>query len=62
VRGRRIPKGNLYAFRLPADLVARVDEYARQLRPERPGSRVTRADALRALLIEALEAQPRRKR
>ena len=55
--GRRPLAGtamNLYAFRLPGDLVARIDAHAKRLRAERPGSLVTRADALRELVIEAL--------
>jgi hypothetical protein len=43
------------AFWLPAALVARLDRYARQLQGERPDQVVTRADALRKLLIDALD-------
>ena len=45
----------LYAFRLPDKLIADVDRYARQLEAERPGIRVTRAEALRVLLLRALK-------
>jgi len=48
------PKG-LFAFRLPADLVARVDAYAGRLREQTPWANVTRADAVRALLTQALD-------
>jgi hypothetical protein len=44
----------LYAFRLPAALVARLDRYRERLQAERPETKVTRADALRKLLDEAL--------
>ena len=44
----------LYAFRLPDALVAEVDRYARKLEVERPGSEVTRAEAVRVLLVNAL--------
>lgn len=42
-------------FRLPAELVKRLDKHAKRLSTERPGLRVTRADALRMLLNEALD-------
>jgi hypothetical protein len=44
------------AFWLPAALVARLDRYARQLQAERPDQVVTRADALRKLLGDALDS------
>jgi hypothetical protein len=37
----------LYAFRLPDALIAHVDRRAKRLEAERPGVRVTRADAVR---------------
>lgn len=43
------------AFRLPSDLMKRLDRHAERLRSEQPGLRVTRADALRMLLNEALD-------
>jgi hypothetical protein len=46
----------LYAFRLPDDLMSRVDAYAKRLEAEQPGISVTRADAVRALLTRALDA------
>jgi len=42
-------------FRLPAALVKRLDKHAARLRAERPGLRVTRADALRLVVTEALD-------
>ena len=45
----------LYAFRLPDDLVGRVDAFAGRLEKERPGITLTRADAVRALLTKALD-------
>ena len=50
----------LYAFRLPDALIAEVDRHAKRLEAERPGIRVTRADAVRVLLAGALERQGRR--
>jgi predicted DNA-binding protein len=51
------------AFRLPASLLKRLDAHAERLRREAPWSNATRADAARALLTEALEAQePRRQK
>ena len=44
----------LHAFRLPSALVARLDQYRDRLQAERPDTAVTRADALRKLLDEAL--------
>ena len=42
-------------FRLPAELVRRLDRYAERLRKEQPGLRATRTDAVRVLLTEALD-------
>lgn len=44
------------AFRLPPELLARVDAYAGRLRAEAPWSGATRAHALRALLTYALDS------
>ncbi|MCM2256568.1 MAG: ribbon-helix-helix domain-containing protein [Vicinamibacteria bacterium] len=41
-------------IRLPADLLARVDAYAEQLKALVPWANPTRADAIRALLGQAL--------
>jgi predicted DNA-binding protein len=43
------------AFRLPDSLVARVDAYAKRLNATTPGLDVTRTDAVRALLTQALD-------
>ncbi len=45
----------LTAFRLPPELLARIDAYAERLRAEVPWSNATRADAARALLTYALD-------
>jgi predicted transcriptional regulator len=45
------------AFRLPSELVKRLDKHAERLRREQPGPRWTRADALRILLSEALNRE-----
>lgn len=50
----------LYAFRLPDDLIGRVDAYAKRVEMERVGMTVTRADAVRALLVEGLTATEER--
>lgn len=46
----------VYAFKLPAELVERLDAHAGHLREQSPGIHITRADALRALLISALDS------
>lgn len=46
----------LTAFRLPAELIARIDAYAERLQRDTPWATVTRADAARALLGRGLEA------
>lgn len=43
------------AFRLDAELLARIDAYAERLRVEAPWANATRADATRALLVYALD-------
>jgi hypothetical protein len=43
------------AFRLPGSLLARVDAYAKRLNAATPGLDVTRTDAVRALLTQALD-------
>lgn len=44
------------SFRLPADLVARIDAYAGRLTAENPGLEINRAIAARALIVQALDA------
>ena len=48
---------SLYAFRLPDALIAEVDRVAQKLEAEQPGMAVTRAQAVRVLLLEAIRAR-----
>ena len=53
------------AFRLPASLVERLDDYAKRMGDDQPGLTFTRADAVRVLLTRALGVsapRPKRKR
>jgi hypothetical protein len=43
------------AFRLPAGLVARLDEYAAKMMAAKPGLAVSRTDVVRVLLGRALD-------
>jgi hypothetical protein len=52
---RKAAKSTLHAFRIPDDLIGRVDAYAEALQAETRWRRVTRADAVRALLVRALD-------
>lgn len=55
-RPRKAPDTmSLYAFRLPADLVAVLDVSARELGRFTPWAQVTRSDALRVSLIPLVE-------
>ena len=46
------------AFRLPPELVARLDAYVDKLKSQNPaGLHVTRGDAARILLTKALDAE-----
>ena len=63
---RRVRKGwvgeptEQIAVRLPETLLRRVDRHVKRLRDRTPlGISVTRADAVRALLIQALDADQR---
>lgn len=47
-------------FRLPADLVKRLDRHAERMQAEKPGLQVTRADALRVLITQALDREEAR--
>ena len=49
------------AFRLPVELVERLDAFAEQMKAESPGLRVTRADAARLLLTRALDASEKKR-
>jgi len=42
--------------RLPVGLVERIEKHALRLRRARPGLNVSRTEALRALLLDALDA------
>ena len=44
------------AFRLPEELLERIDAYADRLSKATPGLTITRADAARMLLTQALDA------
>jgi hypothetical protein len=44
------------AFRLPVPLLERLDEHVEILRVDHPGIKVTRADAARLLLTQALDS------
>jgi len=48
-------------FRLPADLIKRLDKHAERMQAAQPGLQVTRADALRVLLTEALDREEARR-
>ena len=52
----------MVAFRLDRDLVKRLDEYAAAIAESNPGLETTRTDAVRMLLLQALEAAPKGKR
>jgi hypothetical protein len=41
--------------RLPSSLVGRVDAFAERMRAELPGTRFARAEAVRVLLLRALD-------
>jgi hypothetical protein len=49
------------AFRLPKALIKRVDAYAARLEAAQPGMKVTRTDAVRVLLVRALDAAEQRR-
>jgi hypothetical protein len=54
---RRREAMSLYAFRLPDALLLEVDRVAQKLEAEQPGMAVTRAQAVRVLLLEAIRAR-----
>ena len=43
------------AYRLPDELIARIDRHVERMRAAAPGCRVARSDAVRSLLIAALD-------
>jgi hypothetical protein len=60
---RALGNDSQLVVRLPASLVARVDDFAEQMRSELPGTRFARAEAVRVLLTRALDqARPKAKR
>lgn len=56
MKSKKPGPAQLIAFRLPADLLARVDAYAARLQGQTPWATVTRSDAVRALLTQGLDA------
>lgn len=48
------------AFRLPPDLIRRLDRLAQRYADERPGLAVTRADVVRILLTRAVDEEEAR--
>lgn len=50
------------AFRFTGDLVERLDAFAKQIEAERPGTNITRAEAVRVLLLRALEQEEKKRR
>ena len=56
-RPRKNETMDTLAVRLPDDLVARVEKHIKTLRAQLPGLNVSRADAIRQLLIIGLEAE-----
>lgn len=57
---RRTSAMNLYAFRLPDALIAEVDRLAKEMEAEQPGMAVTRTQAVRVLLYEAILTRKQR--
>jgi len=57
--GNARPSGRPVAVRLDDVLIGRVDRVARAMERSIPGLRVSRGDAVRVLLREALEARSR---
>jgi hypothetical protein len=45
------------AVRLPDDLVGQIDAYVARLQDDLPGLNITRADAIRQLLVSGLKAE-----
>ncbi len=51
---------NVIPFRFPPELLDRLDAHTKRLEKRNPGVRITRADALRHLLIAALDQEEAR--
>lgn len=58
-RTREAGPQKLAAFRLPPELLARVDAYIPTLQEQAPWAKPTRTDAVRALLAIALDSVER---
>lgn len=56
---RRREAMSVYAFRLPDALILEVDRVAQRLEADQPGMVVTRAQAVRVLLLEAIRRRER---
>ena len=55
-------RGQMPAIRLPLDITSTVEQEARRMESERPGSHVSRAEAVRVLVMEALAARQKQGR
>lgn len=53
---KRMANTTQFGFRLPDELVERLDSYVERMRDATPGLEFTRADAVRVLLTSALDA------
>lgn len=49
-------KNSMVAFRLENELLKRIDAYAKQVEEQNPGLKLARVDAVRMLLVRALDA------
>lgn len=47
--------------RIPSRLLAQIDEEVQRMRQEMPGVRLSRADAVRALILDGLRARAARR-
>ena len=59
-RPRKAEVMDTLAVRLPDDLVERVDKYVDLLREDLPGLSISRADAIRQLLMVGLREEEKR--
>ena len=55
-------KTTLVAFRFENELLKRIDAYVKQLEQETPGMKSTRAEAVRVLLLRALNEVERERK
>jgi len=51
----------VFSTRIPKKLIEQIEVFAQKMADERPGIKVTRAEAVRFLLIQALENQQEEK-